>query len=45
MAQGDFDNRTVQNRGGDIKLPVVLNYSDVPSDDFNKNLRFLGLQV
>jgi saccharopine dehydrogenase-like NADP-dependent oxidoreductase len=45
MAEGVFDNRKIQNRSGDIKLPVVLNYSDVPFDKFNDNLRKLGIQV
>ena len=45
MAQGKFDDRKVQNRSGDISLPVVLNYSDVPCDEFNENLKFLGIQV
>lgn len=43
MAEGYFDNRVIQNRGGDQKLPVVLNYSDVPFEDFNKNLETLGI--
>tara|TARA_Y100001938_G_C8065916_1_gene420175 strand:+ start:30 stop:1181 length:1152 start_codon:yes stop_codon:yes gene_type:complete len=45
MAQGIFDDRKIQNRGGDIKLPVVLNYSDVPFDKFNNNLKELGIQI
>ncbi len=43
MAEGYFDKRTVQNRGGDIVLPVVLKYSDVPYEEFEKNLTTLGL--
>ena len=38
MAEGIFDSRIEQNRGGDIKLSNVLNYSDVPFDTFNKRL-------
>ena len=45
MAEGFFDDRKQQNRGGDIKLPVVLNYSDVPFDKFNDNLIKLGIQL
>ena len=45
MAEGIFDNRVEQNRGGDIKLPLVLNYSDVPFDKFNENLKKLGIQT
>ena len=44
MAEGIFDERKMQNRGGDVKLPVVLNYSDVPFDRFNKNLEKLGIK-
>ena len=43
MAEGYFDNRVTQNRGGDTKLPIVLNYSDIPFDQFNKNLETLGI--
>jgi len=43
MAEGYFDNRKVQNRGGDITLPVVLKYTDVPYEKFEKNLSNLGL--
>lgn len=45
MAEGHFDDRKVQNRGGDIKLPVVLNYKDVPYDKFVENLRKLDLKI
>ncbi len=44
MAEGFFDERKVQNRGGDISLPIVLNYSDVPFDKFNENMKELGIQ-
>ena len=44
MAEGFFDDREVENRGGDIKLPIVLNYSDVPFDKFNKNMSDLGIK-
>ena len=44
MAEGFFDDRKVQNRGGDVKLPIVLNYSDVPFDKFNKNMSDLGIK-
>ena len=43
MAEGKFDNRKIQNRSGDITLPVVLKYSDVPYEEFEKNLKGLGL--
>ena len=43
MAEGYFDDRTVQNRGGDKKLPLVLSYADVPHDEFNKRLETLGV--
>ena len=45
MAEGCFDDRKVQNRGGDIKLPIVLNYKDVPYDSFVKNLEKLNLNI
>ena len=45
MAEGFFDERKTQNRGGDLTLPVVLNYSDVPFDEFNDNLKQLGIQI
>ena len=45
MAEGYFDERKNQNRSGDITLPVVLNYSDVPFDEFNDNLKQLGIQI
>tara|TARA_Y100000593_G_C4082790_1_gene224657 strand:- start:157 stop:492 length:336 start_codon:yes stop_codon:yes gene_type:complete len=41
MGRGIFDNRVQQNRGGDIKLPNVLNYSDIPFEKFEKNLKKL----
>ena len=44
MAEGFFDDREVENRGGDIKIPIVLNYSDVPFDKFNKNMSALGIK-
>ena len=31
------------DRGGDITLPVVLKYSDVPYERFEKNIATLGL--
>jgi saccharopine dehydrogenase-like NADP-dependent oxidoreductase len=43
MAEGYFDNRVTQNRVGETKLPIVLNYSDIPFDEFNKNLETLGI--
>jgi len=43
MAEGYFDDRTVHNRGGDKKLPLVLSYADVPHDEFNKRLETLGI--
>lgn len=45
MGEGIFDERKVQNRGGDITLPVVLNYADIPFDKFNDNLIKLGIQI
>ena len=45
MAEGFFDERKTQNRGGDLTLSVVLNYSDVPFEEFNKNLEELGIQI
>ena len=45
MAEGYFDERKNQNRSGDITLPVTLNYSDVPFDEFNDNLKQLGIQI
>jgi saccharopine dehydrogenase-like NADP-dependent oxidoreductase len=41
MATGYFDNRVQQNRSGDIKLPIVLSYKDIPFDDFNEYLEKL----
>ena len=41
MSEGLFDNRIQQNRGGDIKLSNVLEYSDVPYDKFELNLKKL----
>ena len=41
IGRGIFDNRVEQNRGGDIKLSNVLNYSDIPFDKFEKNLKKL----
>ena len=38
LATGKFDDRIVQNRGGDVKLSNCLKYSDVPFDDFQGNL-------
>lgn len=38
MAEGKFDDRTIQNRGGDVKLPNVLGYSDVEYSAFNEKL-------
>jgi saccharopine dehydrogenase-like NADP-dependent oxidoreductase len=38
MAEGIFDNRIQQNRGGDIKLSNVLGYSDIPFETFNTRL-------
>tara|TARA_B100000676_G_scaffold308903_1_gene370962 strand:- start:1716 stop:2813 length:1098 start_codon:yes stop_codon:yes gene_type:complete len=43
MAEGKFDDRKIQNRGGDISLPVVLKYSDICYEEFEKNLNELGL--
>ena len=45
MARGELDDRKIQNRGGDVKLPVVLNYSDVPYGEFVKNLSILNLSI
>ena len=45
MAEGIFDDRKIQNRGGDIKLPLVLTYRDVPFKDFEKNLTVLGIKI
>lgn len=36
-----FDKRIKQNRGGDMKLPMALGYSDVPYTDFNNILNSL----
>ena len=38
MGEGYFDDRVVQNRGGDIRLSNVLAYEDVPFDKFNARL-------
>ena len=38
MAQGVFDNRAVERRGYIDNLPQVLEYSDVPGDEFTKIL-------
>jgi|TARA_R110000765_G_scaffold357069_1_gene447159 saccharopine dehydrogenase-like NADP-dependent oxidoreductase len=43
MGEGYFDNRTVQNRGGDMKSPLVLAYADVPHEEFNRRLETLGV--
>jgi saccharopine dehydrogenase-like NADP-dependent oxidoreductase len=45
MAEGIFDNRIVQNRGGDIKLPLQLTYRDIPFDKFKKYLNELNLDT
>ena len=41
MAEGKFDDRIVQNRGGNLKLPHVLEYSDVIYSEFNDKLSTL----
>lgn len=41
MGAGAFDKRIRQNRGGDIKLPMVLGYSDVPYTEFETILNSL----
>ena len=41
MGTGAYDDRVVQNRGGDVKLSNVLGYSDVNYDAFNDNLNTL----
>lgn len=41
MAEGKFDDRTVQNRGGDVKLSNILGYSDVVYNEFNTKLNCL----
>ena len=45
MAEGKFDNRVIQNRGGDVKLPLALAYKDIPFDDFKSNLEKLELKL
>ena len=45
MAEGYFDNRVQQNRGGDIKLPLNLVYKDIPFDKFNDNLKTLDIRT
>lgn len=45
MADGCFDNRVVENRSGDIKLPLVLHYKDIPFDLFKDNLEKLGVTI
>ena len=41
MGKGDLDNRTIQNRGGDKKLPYSLGYSDTPYEKFESALNSL----
>lgn len=41
MGSGTYDDRVLQNRGGDVKLSNVLGYSDVKYDTFNANLNEL----
>ena len=41
MGEGKFDDRVVQNRGGNVKLSNVLGYSDVLYDEFNVKLNDL----
>ena len=41
MAEGIFDNRIQQNRGGTVKLPNVLSYSEIPFNSFTKKLSVL----
>jgi len=43
MAEGYFDERFIEHRGYKEKMPVVLKYSDVPYEMFEKNLSDLGL--
>jgi saccharopine dehydrogenase-like NADP-dependent oxidoreductase len=43
MAKGVFDDRKIENRSGDIKLPIVLSYKDIPQEGFTENLTQLGL--
>ena len=43
MAEGYFDERLIEYRGYKEKMPVVLKYSDVPYEKFEKNLSDLGL--
>ena len=43
MAEGYFDERFIEHRGYKDKMSVVLKYSDVPYDKFEKNLKELGL--
>ena len=43
MGSGALDKRIVQNRGGDIKLPYTLKYSDVPYSQFETILNKLLL--
>ena len=45
MAEGKFDDRKIQNRGGDMKLPLALEYKDIPFEDFKSNLEKLELQL
>ena len=41
MAERVFDSRIQQNRGGDINLPNVLEYADIPFSPFNRQLNDL----
>jgi len=43
MAEGYFDARREQFRGYWRTLPIVLDYSSVPYDQFDKNLKELGV--
>jgi len=45
MAEGEFDDRKKQNRGGDLKLPLALEYKDVPFESFKNNLEKLELKL
>ena len=38
MGEGVFDDRVQQNRGGNVKLPIILGYSDVTYSAFNDKL-------
>ena len=43
MAEGKMEGNKEQHRDYWTQYPKSLSYADVPFDEFDKNLRFLGV--